>query len=449
MHLTQPLIRRGIECARRADVARRPQQGYRSPIAPWEPLYLDANRLFYVIHGINRSAPMSSTRVRHPPTALPTGVARLGRIANRARCLGPLMLLGLALGACQPREPVKIGFVAGLSGRAADLGISERNGVQLAVDDANAAGGIDGRKIVLIVHDDEQKTELTARAVAELADGGVEFVVGPMTSSTAVAGAAVANQRKLVMISPAGTTHELSGKADFFFRCIADAPAAARQQADFLYERGQRNLAVLGDQNNRAFVESYSAALSARFNERGGKVVINLSFQSGAETRFAELAQQLLAARPDGVMVIAGAVDTALVAQNIRKLDTQVLMTTTPWAGTEELIQLGGRAMEGAFVPQYFDRNSRAVAFVAFAERYRKRFGEEPGFPATLGHDAVTLGLAGVRQRSKGQTLRDSLASRAEYPGLQQPTRIDRNGDGTNGLFMTTITNGRYESVLP
>ncbi|HEY6511180.1 MAG TPA: ABC transporter substrate-binding protein [Burkholderiaceae bacterium] len=357
------------------------------------------------------------------------------------------VLVVLALAACQPREPIKVGFVAGLSGRAADLGISERNGAQLAVDDANAAGGIDGRTITFIVRDDEQKPELTARAVSELADGGVDFVIGPMTSSTAVAAATVANQRKVVMISPAGTTHELTGKADFFFRCIADAPAAARQHADFLYDRGRRALAVLGDQNNRAFVDSYSAALTGRFVERGGKVVISASFQSGAETRFTELARQLLAVQPDAAMVIASAVDTALLAQNLRKLDTQVLITTTPWAGTEELIQLGGRALEGAFVPQYFDRDSRAEAFVSFSRRYRQRFGEDPGFPATIAHDAVTMGLAALRERNKGQTLRDALVARSEYPGLQRPTRIDRNGDGSNDIYMTAVENGRYRVV--
>ena len=100
-------------------------------------------------------------------------------------------------------------------------------------------------------------------------------------------------------------------------------------------------------------------------------------------------------------------------------------------------------------MPQYFDRDSRAEAFVAFAERYRQRFGDAPGFPATLAYDAVTMGLAALRQRAPGQTLRDALASRSEYPGLQRPTRIDSHGDGLNGLYMTTIRSGRYESVAP
>lgn len=381
------------------------------------------------------------------PTAPLTLDAPPGAPVHRRAPVALALVLGLALGACQPRESLKIGFVAGLSGRAADIGISERNGALLAVDDANAAGGIDGRTIALVVRDDEQKPDLTARAMSEFADAGAEFVIGPMISSTAVAGAAVANQRKLVMISPAGTTHELSGRPDFFFRCIADAPAAARQQADFLYDRGSRALAVLGDQNNRPFVDSYAAALTGRFVERGGKVVISASFQSGTETRFADLAQQLLAARPDAAMVIAGAVDTALMAQNLRKLDAQVRIAATPWAGTEELIQLGGRALEGAFVPQYFDRDSRTETFVGFSKRYRQRFGEDPGFPATIAHDAVTMGLAALRQRDKGQTLRDALASRSEYPGLQRPTRIDRNGDGSNDIYMTVVEGGRYRVV--
>lgn len=358
-----------------------------------------------------------------------------------------LLTLGLCLTACQPQAPVVVGFVAGLSGRAADLGISERNGAQLAVDDANAAGGLDGRPVQLLVRDDEQKPELTARAVAELADAGAAFVIGPMTSSTAVAGAAVANQRKLVMISPAGTTHELSGKADHFYRCVADAPAAARQLGDFLFERGLRALAVVGDSNNAAFVDSFAATLTAHFKQRGGQVAGDSRFPSGAQTVFAELAARLLEPRPDALVIIAGAVDAALVAQHVRRLDHAVTLAVTPWAGTEELIQLGGRAVEGALVPQYFDRDSRSPAFVAFVERYRKRYGEDPGFPATIGHDAVSMGLAAWRQRSPGQSLHDSLQSRSEYPGLQRPTRIDAFGDGAGALYMSSIERGRYVTV--
>lgn len=355
------------------------------------------------------------------------------------------LLAGLA--GCSPPPPVKVGFVAGLSGRAADLGISERNGAQLAVDDANAAGGVAGRPVQLVVLDDEQLPEKTARAVAELADGGVEFVIGPMTSSTAVAGAEVANQRKLVMISPAGTTHELTGKADHFYRCVADAPAAARQLGDFLYDQGRRSLAVLGDSNNAAFVDSFAATIVAHFQKRGGNVVADQRFRSGAQTTIADVAARVASAAPDALVTIAGAVDAALVAQHVRKLAPGVTLAVTPWAGTEELIQLGGRAVEGAFVPQYFDRDSQAPAFLAFAARYRERFGESPGFPATIAHDAVTMGLEALRRKTDGQTLRASLESAQEYPGLQRPTRIDRYGDGAGPLYMTTVQGGRYQSV--
>jgi len=106
--------------------------------------------------------------------------------ARRVAAIG-----ALALSACQQPDPIKVEFVAGLSGRAADSGISERNGAQLAIDDANAAGGVGGRKVLFVVRDDEQKPELTARLVAEFADAGVDFTIGPMSGSIAMAGAAV------------------------------------------------------------------------------------------------------------------------------------------------------------------------------------------------------------------------------------------------------------------
>ena len=90
-------------------------------------------------------------------------------------------------------------------------------------------------------------------------------------------------------------------------------------------------------------------------------MVLDTEFVSGAQTQVAKLAEQLLAPAPDALVLIAGAVDAALVAQHVSNLDDQVVIAVTPWAGTEELIQLGGRALEGTFVPQAVSQVRRSL----------------------------------------------------------------------------------------
>ncbi|HWT16306.1 MAG TPA: ABC transporter substrate-binding protein, partial [Patescibacteria group bacterium] len=95
-----------------------------------------------------------------------------------------MLVLGLVSG-CGPREPVRVGFLGGLSGRVADLGESGRNGAQIAVEEVNRAGGIGGRQVELIVRDDAQNPEKAISAINELIGARVEAIVGPMTSAMA------------------------------------------------------------------------------------------------------------------------------------------------------------------------------------------------------------------------------------------------------------------------
>lgn len=153
-------------------------------------------------------------------------------------------VLALLLAGCAPPpEPISIGFIGGSSGRVADLGIAGRDGVQLAVDLRNQEGGVGGRMVRLLVRDDEQNPEAAARALRELIDQGVVAVVGPMTSAMAMATVPIANEAKLLMISPTVSTEDLSGRDDYFFRVGSSNHANAAEVARRHLQRkpGQRH----------------------------------------------------------------------------------------------------------------------------------------------------------------------------------------------------------------
>lgn len=119
---------------------------------------------------------------------------------------------------CTGKEPVRMGFVAQLTGIQAELGVQERNGVQMVVEEINAAGGVAGRPIELIVQDDLGTPEGAQAADHELIKAGVVAIIGHATSGQTVAGLAVTNPAHVVMLSPTASTPELSGQDDYFFR---------------------------------------------------------------------------------------------------------------------------------------------------------------------------------------------------------------------------------------
>lgn len=370
--------------------------------------------------------------------------APAGDIRRRTLVLGGLVS-GLAA-ACSPREPVKIGFIGGTSGRYSDLGVGGRRGAELAVEDLNRAGGLSGREVSLIARDDEQNDSIAIQRLQELIDLGVSFVVGPMTSSVAKALVPIANQRRVPLIAPSAGTHELSGVADYFFRVLPDTRVSARRQAEGLVARGHRRLVTVADMKNRAFSKAWADVVAEHFSAGGGQRVGTVEFEAIPGLAFTEVARQAVAARGDVIMIAASATDSSVLAQQIRRLDDKVAFALSAWAGTEQLPMQAGRALDGAQVPQFFDRNSQASSYLDFVRRFTERFGESPGYQATNAYDCTTLGVSALRQGTSGELI-SALRAISRHPGLQREIILDANGDCASPVFLTELRDGRYVMV--
>lgn len=364
------------------------------------------------------------------------------------RCASPLFALILLLCACDQPQPFKIGFVAGQSGRVADLGVAGRNGAMLAVEEVNAAGGIQGRPVELLVRDDEQNPETARRVVGELHAQKVAAIVGPMTSGMAMAVVPLANAAKIPFVSPTVTTADLTGLDDYFLRIISSTAEYAAKSAHYQYHAlGRRRIALIYDLGNRAYTESWVGHFRSTFGEYGGTITDVRTFTSAQDTTFLELCRALLQNRPETVMVVANSVDAALIAQQLRKLVPDIPLALAEWAATERLIELGGSAVEGALVDQYVDRNSQAPAYREFLKRYRERYGLEPGFAGVAGYDAAKVVLEGLRRTPKGGSLRATILATSLFPGLQQQIPIDRYGDASRPTYLSVIRAGRFVTV--
>ena len=170
-----------------------------------------------------------------------------------------------------------------------------------------------------------------------------------------------------------------------------------------------------------------------------------IGFESSEATYFTSLAGQALGSGPDGVIIVANSVDTALLIQKIRQRDARVKLGTAEWAATERLIELGGKAVEGITVAQYVDRTSVAPAWAEFRRRYRERFGQEPGFPGLTGFDAANVALAALAARQPEQTLKQAILARREFSGAQAAIRFDEFGDAQRDTYLSTVRDGSFQ----
>lgn len=354
-----------------------------------------------------------------------------------------------ALAACSPPVPWRLGMLGGITGRTADLGAAAHHGVRLAVDDINAAGGVAERPLALHVADDTQDADTARQAVQRLAGEGVVAIVGPVTSTMAEAILPDINAASLVTVSPSATTTTLSGRDDFFLRACPSIGDFVAVQVRDDHARGARRVAIVLDLSNQAYSADWARRYADVASRLGMAVVVQVQMRSGDDASYLRATTAVLAARPDHVLLICSAVDTARLVQSLRNGGLQAARwSTSSWGGTEALIQLGGATVEGVRTPQYFDRDDRSPAYLAFASRYRERFSESPGFASVSAYDAVQAVAHGLaRAGAGGAALKRALLEGGPYIGLQESWRFDAFGDSRRKLRVAEVIHGRFQVV--
>ncbi len=368
-------------------------------------------------------------------------------LLNVLPCMvGGLLLVGLIVtAACdKAQSPLLVGFIGGLTGRVAGLGVAGRDGVILAVEEVNRAGGIGGRRVEIVAKDDRQDPEAARQAVKELAEAGVVAVIGPMTSSMAVVARPAAEQYGLVLVSPTVTTTSLSGAEDNFFRMTVPLRVNADKTVEYALARGLKRFAVSIDTANAAFTEDWFSAFQDSLQARGGEVVFVERYASGAKQVFLPLAERLFRSSPDAVLLLSGAMDTALMAQQLRKLGCKLPLFASEWAFTSDVINFGGSASEELMSFVTYDPDSQSPGHLGFLTRFEERFGYKPSFAAVLSYEAATYLFQGLKHNPQRGGLQKTLQGIGRISGLQGEVILDRFGDPQRQTHLAVIRDGKF-----
>lgn len=361
--------------------------------------------------------------------------------------LSLLLSVLLGLSACSPPPPIKIGFIGGLTDRNSDNGQSGLNGVTLAVEQFNRAGGVDGRLVELLAKDDAQDKSVAARSSEELVAAQVEAVVGPFTSSMAAVIVPITGAAGIFQVSPTVTSMAFYGQDDNLFRINRTTRDNAHDYAGVMVGKGQKRIAVAYDLRNKNFTESWLGEFRSAVDARGAAVVAAVPYESGTDAQFESVVQQMVAAKPDSLFFISGALDVARLAQQARRQAPALPIGAAEWAATEQLIELGGQVVEGLLIVQNYDRDDSSERFKSFSEAYFKRFQRNPGYSSVSAYDAATVVLQALKNRQKGETVKASALRSGPYPGLQQEIVFDANGDTQRKVYFTEIRDGRYRKI--
>jgi branched-chain amino acid transport system substrate-binding protein len=356
----------------------------------------------------------------------------------------------IALAPRDGAEPVTLGCVASLTGRLAALSASGRDGALLAVERINAKGGVAGRQLQLAVEDDAFDPAKAAEGVARLSQRGASAVAGPFASAMGAAVITEADRAGMLVISPTVSADSFSGASPFFMRIIpavADFSGALGRHA--AATRGLVTLCALVDTANAAYTTEFYRGLRQGFLQAGGKEIRAVEFDSRQGPAFQELAARALEGHPDGLAAIASPLDTAVMAQRVRQLDQAVPLFCSPWGISEDLVQSGGRAVEGMESVGPFDPVSVAQAYKDFEAAFDGRFGRQPDMAAAFYYEAVAILAASLARdpKAKGERLRGLVMAGNPHPGLQGSITFDARGDVKRPLYLLAVHNGRLTAA--
>lgn len=373
------------------------------------------------------------------------------RLSRRAWVSLPLwpVAAGVLAGCSLLGGPCRLGFIGPLSQRRADLGLAGRNGAILAVDACNATGGLQGQPVELWAEDDASDDATAVAALQRLLAARVEAVIGPFTTLTAQALLPQARQHGLLLLSPTLTVQSLAGQNDLLFRLNRSTRQNAAAYAWLMQHQGWQRVTLVCDDSNGPYAAAWAQDFRQAFEAQGGTLNPTLGYQASRHADLDALCRRILHRPCDALMLVASSLEVARLCQRLHRLAPDLPRAASDGAATQALLELGGHGADGLVVLQPFNPHDTSPSYQQFAQRYRQRFDEHPGYAAVAGHDAAQVLLQALARRAPGQTLKQALLSQGPFSGLQQPLAFDASGDAARQAWFVQVRQGEFVPLTP
>jgi len=347
------------------------------------------------------------------------------------------------------QEPIKIGQFASLTGKEASLGQSSNKGTLMAIDDLNAAGGVLGRPLLLVTEDTQSKPGETATVVKKLISRDkVVALLGEVASSRSLEAAPIAQAAKVPMISPASTNPKVTETGAYIFRTCFIDPFQGPVMARFAREHLKAKRVALVVSNSSAYSIGLAKFFRESFVANGGTIVLEQKYSEGDKDFKAQLTA-IKAAGVDAVFNPGYYNEGALIVRQARDLGlTLPIFGADSWEA-EALIQLGGKAMEGAYLCSHYSPEDPSPRVQNFVAAYKKRFGSTPDSNASLGYDSVLVLVDAIRRAgtTERNALREAIATTRDFMAVTGKITIDAERNASKNAVIVQVRNGKFEFV--
>lgn len=344
-------------------------------------------------------------------------------------------------------ETIKIGNSAPLSGPVSVYGITANNGVKLAVEEINSAGGVLGKDLEWTELDDKGEITDAVTNYNKLVEGGARAVFGGITSKPSLAIAETAVNDDVVFITPTGTQANITEGKDNAFRTAFIDPFQGEVLASFSNENlGAKKVAVLRNQSSD-FSMGVADVYVDKAKELGMEVVADEAYGDN-DTDFKAQLTNIKGQNPDVLMIPDYYEKVALIVPQVREAGIEAtLVGADGWDTVLSVLDPSNfDAIEGSFFANQFtldDPNEKVQKFIA---DYKEKYNEDPSTFAAEGYDTVYIYKKAVEKAgtTESKAVSDALRS-LEFEGLTGTFRYDENNNPVKSAKMIEIVGGEYK----
>jgi len=368
------------------------------------------------------------------------------------KILALLALTTIAFSGCTKKtneNEILIGSYSSNTGATATFGVFQMRGIEMAVEEINAAGGVNGKKIKHINYDNKSDNDETLAVVNRLvSQDKVVAIIGEATSGRSKIGAQIAQQNKIPMLTSSATNPDVTKVGNYIFRACFIDPFQGQVMAKFMIENLKlKKAAVLRDVKN-----DYSVGLSDVFKEElkkmGGEIVDDIAYQEG-DIDFKSQLTSIKTKNPDVIFVPGYYNEVALLAKQLKEMGMkQILLGGDGWS-SPKLYEIAKDAMNGHYFSNHYTTESTDPKTVQFVKNFKAKYNEDADVMAALAYDATYMMVEAIKNAKEitPDAIRDGLAKIKDFKGVTGNITMNDNRDAIKSAVVVKVEGPSYKFV--
>lgn len=344
-------------------------------------------------------------------------------------------------------KTLRIGVIGPETGAAAQLGQAQRNSVQMAVDEINSAGGVNGRKLEVYFEDDQGNPTQSANAANKLIQQSkVSVIIGAIHSSCTLADMVVTQRASIPQITAGSTGASITEQGNpWIFRTAVNDGFQAKALLDYAVNTlGIKKAATFTALDD--YGQSGAKLLKEAAEKAGLQLVVTATYNNG-DKDFKPQLLSIRSAEAEGIFLWGLYTEAALIARQARQLDINVQLFGASGMAAQKLMELGGDAVEGMILTQSFLASADDPRVRAYVDKYRQKFNQNPIPHGAQAYDTVYI-IADALKRANStspKALRDAIAATAGQPGVTGNAKFNTKGDDIGKrVLLTQIKDGKF-----